>query len=155
MVKPSRARSRDYKAEEARRNAKARELGFTSRAHMRRALKQGWKPVRKSAKPRSPIDYVSTKTTAKPAPPSGALSRLRRESADWSRKHSRMETSQYDPSFTPTQVRRYHAAYVNPSTKASRIENGFDALRDWLISTMSYYTDEEFLERYGHDAFHF
>lgn len=141
-----RPRARDYRLEEQRRNARARELGFTSRAQMRRALRTGeWTPQRKSDRPRSPIVG-----SASPLPASVSnIARLRRESRDWSRKHSRIETSQYNTHWPDETVRAYHAAFVDESTRAWKIENGLESLREFLVDERGYYTDDEFDERYG------
>lgn len=165
MVKPR--RSRDYKAEEARRNQTARALGFTSRAQMRRAQRHGYKPTRKGESPRAPIRVTpEAKVTpaklrrysAKPiqyiSGPGGGVDdvrRLRREAQRWSNTHSRVETSHYDPSWPAKRVRLYHAAFVNPLTRAWKIENGLDSLRDFLVDDMGFYDDVEFDERYGVD----
>ena len=140
-------RTRDYRLEEQRRNAKARELGFTSRAQMRRALRQGtWTPVRASSSPRSRI--VGSATPPPTRPEINTLAKLRRESREWSNKHSRVPTSRYNPDMTAAQVRAYHAAYVDDDTRAYRIENGLDSLRAYLVDEMGYYTDDEFDDRY-------
>jgi hypothetical protein len=48
-------------------------------------------------------------------------------------------------------ARLYHAAFVDPDTKAYKIENGLDSLRDYLVDEMGFYDDVEFDERYGID----
>lgn len=141
-------RQRDYRAEEARRNERARALGFTSRAHMRRALRQGWSPVRATGSARSMIVGAN-----EPAPPPLSVEPLRRESQEWSDRHSRVPTSRYHPEWDSGTVRTYHRAFINNETKASRIENGFAALRAFLVGDRGYYTDQEFDERYGADAY--
>lgn len=168
-------RSRDYRAEEARRNQRAKALGFTTRAQLRRAQKYGYKPPRKTANPRSPIvpllgqpirprdlaQFTAKATRKPPAKPvgggalpgtGGRLQRLRRESQAWSNRHSRLDTSRFDPSFPAERVRRYHAAFVDPDTRAWKIENGLDSLRDYLVDEMGFYDDIEFDERYGIDV---
>lgn len=168
MAKP--ARSRDYRAEEARRNAKAKQLGFSSRAQMRRAQRHGYKPPRKGESGRGPIKPTKTakvtpailrRFSAKPPPPvriaraavavAVPIGRIRRESQAWSNAHSRVPTSLYDPDMAAARARRYHAAFVNPDTRAWKIENGLDALRDYLVDDMGFYDDVEFDERYGVD----
>ena len=145
-------RTRDYRAEEARRNQLAKSRGFTSRAQQRRALRTGaWVPVRKSDKPRAPIVYTASPTpppTLTRKPGSSNLARLRRESQEWSSKHSRVDASKYDPRFPPERVRKYHAAFVDDATRAYRIENGLYSLRDYLVDELGYYTDAEFDDRY-------
>src|SRR3954451_11006436 len=106
MAKPRKSRPpRDYRAEEARRNAKAKALGFSSRAQMRRAQRHGYKPTRKGESPRSPIVVKpAAKVTpaklrlfsARPPKPTtvqGAgrltpIARIRRENQAWSNAHS-------------------------------------------------------------------
>lgn len=167
MAKP--ARSRDYKAEEARRNAKAKQLGFSSRAQLRRAQRYGYQPPRVGKSPRGPIKptkaakvtpAVLRRYSARPPAPvtisggtkTGSIAKIRRESQDWSNAHSRVPTSKYDPEFTANTARRYHAAFVDPDTKAWKIENGLDSLREYLVDDMGFYDDVEFDERYGIDV---
>lgn len=173
MAKP--ARSRDYKAEEARRNAKAKALGFSSRAQQRRAQRHGLKLPRVGTSARGPIKVTPTarvapavlrRYSAKPPPEPTRLpvqavqavkrqlvpiSKIRRESQVWSNAHSRVPTSLYDPDMSAARARRYHAAFVDPDTRAWKIENGLDALRDYLVDDMGFYDDVEFDERYGID----
>lgn len=159
MAKPK--RSRDYRAEEARRNAKAKQLGFSSRAQMRRAQRHGYQaPKVKGRIVPTPTARVTpaklrqfsakpVRATVKAVAPD--LRRLRRESQQWSNAHSRVDTSRYDPKFPASKVRRYHAAFVDPDTRAWKIENGLDALHDYLVDEMGFYDDVEFDERYGVD----
>lgn len=168
MAKP--ARSRDYKAEEARRNAKAKQLGFSSRAQLRRAQKYGYQPPRVGKSTRGPIKptkaakvtpAVLRRYSAKPPPPvrvvqtaistATRIDKIRRENQAWSNAHSRVPTSKYDPEFNANTARRYHAAFVDPDTKAYKIENGLDSLREYLVDDMGFYDDVEFDERYGVD----
>lgn len=140
------------RAEEARRQQRARELGFTSRAQMRTALKQGWEPIR--ANPDNPRSKIIGRPSGGGLPiPKGlkGLAKIRRECAYWSRLHSRKPTSRFDPygDWTPTEIRRYHAAYIADDTRANKIENELDSLRDFLVDTMGYYTDDDFDDRYG------
>lgn len=168
MAKP--ARSRDYKAEEARRNAKAKALGFSSRAQQRRAQRHGLKLPRKGSSPRGPIKYagapivtpaVLRRYSAKPLPvtigggvklpTTTPIGKIRRDNQKWSDAHSRVPTSRYDPEFPADTARRYHAAFVDPDTRAWKIENGLDSLRDYLVDDRGFYDDVEFDERYGVD----
>jgi len=80
------------------------------------------------------------------------MRRMRAECQRWSDNHSRKPTSRYDPSLTDKQARAYYDAFINPKTRAWKIENGLDSLRDWLVDEMGYYTDEEVDERYGIDV---
>lgn len=142
-----------YRREEEARNRRAREQhGFTTRAQLRRALRQGYEPVRKTpGNPRSPIVGPPPKGGGGPPPAKGlkGLARLRSESRSWSVTHSRKITSRYYPSFTADETRRYHAAFVDPRTNARRIENELASLRVFLVDTMGFYTDETFDDRYG------
>ena len=146
---PNGRRARDYRAEEAARNRKARELGFTSRAQMRRALRQGWTPRRKSEKPRSPIVAPHIGEVERPAPTGvTGFRRIKAEAAQWSRRHSRQETSRFDPEWPRERVIAYHNAYVNPETRANRLDNDLASLRLFLVDDMGFYTDDVFDDRY-------
>lgn len=172
MAKARRSTPRDYRAEEARRNAKAKQLGFTSRAQQRRAQRHGLKLPRTGSSPRSPIKVtpgapklvtpaVLRRYSARPPTPPRVvqairqvtvpIAKIRRQSQAWSNAHSRVPTSKYDPDFTAATARRYHAAYVDPDTKAYKIENGLDSLREYLVDDMGFYDDVEFDARYGVD----
>lgn len=168
-------RSRDYKAEEARRNAKAKALGFSSRAQQRRAQRHGLKLPRVGTSPRSAIKVTGApivtptilrRYSAKPPPPPSRgpggmvaigkrqltpIGTIRRQDQQWSNAHSRVPTSKYDPNMSAKRARLYHAAFVDPDTKAYKIENGLDSLRDYLVDEMGFYDDVEFDERYGID----
>jgi hypothetical protein len=143
-------RRRDYRAEEARRNARARELGFSSRAQMRRALREGLpvargKGGRIEARAQGPAlpEWAKGGYSSKES-----FSRERREAARWSAEHSRRQTSEYTPKLTAYQTHKYHQAYVNPATKASRAENDLFSLQEYLVDTMGYYSEAEFDDRY-------
>lgn len=140
-------RRRNYQAEEARRNAEARRMGFTSRAQMRTALKQGWTPERgKGGRIVSPPKGERFRPVAQGIK---GIRRIREENARWSRVHSHKPTSKYRPSMTDEQARAYHAAYVDLETRAHKIENDLVSLRYYLVDTMHYYSDESFDERYN------
>lgn len=144
------ARRRDYAAEERRRNERARELGFTSRAQMRRALRRReFVPARQGVK----IVGKAEGPTFPPFAQAGYASEseyrnARRKAAKWSKAHSRVEMSRYDPAFTGKRFESYYDAFINPSTRANRIENGLDSLRDWLVDEMGFYTPDEFDTKY-------
>lgn len=73
---------------------------------------------------------------------------IRRASAKWSRAHSRVVQSRYKPEFQGRKLQRYYDAYVNPETRANRIENGLASLYTWLVEEEEYYTPEEFDTQY-------
>ena len=116
---------------------------------MRTALRQGWEPQRKGG-PRSQIVAPPAGQTMLPVPRGlRGIARVRRESREWSNAHSRKITSRYTPKFTDEEARRYHAAYVDDESRANKLENGLDSLREFLVDQMGYYTDDDFDDRYG------
>ena len=147
MAPRPRNRARDYRAEEARRNARARALGFSSRAQMRTALAQGWQPQRASnRKIVAPPEGEITRPVARGLK---GMRRIRTESKFWSDRHSRKPTSKYRPDMSDSQAAAYHAAYVDPETNVRRVENDLVSLRFYLVDVMEYYTDTEFDDRYS------
>ena len=141
------AGQRDRRAEEQRRNERARALGFSSRAQMRRAIARGeFVPARGKG------NTIVGRAQGPALPPyvkAGFASeedyrKARRESAKWSKAHSRQNRSEYKPTYEGPRLRAYYDAFVNPDTRANRIENGLASLRHWLVDEMGYITPEEF-----------
>lgn len=79
------------------------------------------------------------------------IRQVRRESKAWSDAHSRSPYSAYSPKYEGRKLRRYYDAFVNPSTRANRIENGLASLYTWLVDEQEYYTAQEFDEKYTGD----
>ena len=114
------ARKRDYKADYARRKA--------------RALGKGYKSVREERQARQALgltrpEFRRTSTPGKGWLPDyaiaalggGRIKRLRAEAKEWSDKHSHVKASRYRANFSNAQVEAYHAAYVQrPDPNLSR-----------------------------------
>lgn len=129
------ARSRDYKAEYAARNARARELGFSSYGQQRRAQeRQEFRTSIGAAFPRwaqagfsSEAEYRSTREKAR----------------EWGSAHSEKATSAYVPGMTAEQLAAYDKAFLQYGQKHRQ---KMDALYHYLVDEMEYYTAEEFEE---------
>lgn len=146
------SRRRDYKAEEARRNARAKAAGFTSRAQMRKALREKETVVARDRRgtivgraqgPVKPVWAEAGYSTA------GMYKAERQAARQWSDRHSHQPTSRWLSSFQPVQAKSYYDAYVNPDTRAAKTVNELYSLREYLVDVMGYYTDDEFDERYN------
>lgn len=139
---------RDYKAEYARRKAAAVKRGYTSPRQeykVRRTL--NLPRTRRSPARRAAERYLpDIKDIIAP----GELGRLRRESAAWSKTHSRNNKSAYDPDMTGEQVRAYHNAFVKKPVGGSRRKNA-KAKRARIKAYVMEYTgmsEEEWSEKY-------
>lgn len=84
---------RDHKAEYAARKRKAQALGYSS--------------VRKYRKTRKELELSPREPT-----PSRDIARIRRESKEWSDKHSLRRISKYKPEMPDDGVIGYHRAFV-------------------------------------------
>lgn len=147
---------RDYKAEYARTKARIKAAGFKSEREYKRVRKELGLPRTAAPAPRRILAASAPEklqAASKPSATSKEISRLRRECAAWSKKHSRKKRSEYRPSLTDDQVRRYHHAYVEELPKLSRRQRNREKrarLYDYLVP--DWMTDEEwkqFYERYA------
>lgn len=164
-------RVRDYKAEEARRNALARERGFTSRAQQRNRIETGKFPALQPKRVRSvktkraqsrylshaPIvddDNVVPKWGVKGV----TLPVISKDQAcrDWSTLYARSEMAEYRPERAKTlrvTEKEYRDAYFNAWASgdyyATRYHGGSDSLRYWFVELNDYYQAEEYDDRYG------
>lgn len=135
-------RRRDYAAEYAARKRRAKAAGYRS--------EREYKQVRKALKtPRnaSPISKPIAQVTGRSQLEDAAdIRRMRRESAAWSRKHSKRDTSQYVKSMSDENVRRYWAAtagagkYTGPGAQRKIVE----LWKDYLVIGIGAYSDSEF-----------
>ena len=126
-------------------------MGFTSRAQERRALAKGtFVPARRGrtvvGRAAGPVFPAYAQAGFRSE---AEYKRARAEAARWSKAHSRKPTSLYKPSYQGRKFRAFYDAYVNPATRANRIENGLASLRYWLVEEMDYYTPEEFDTNYN------
>lgn len=128
------ARQRDYRAEERRRNERAKALGFSSRAELRRARERGTIPKAAEIKadPKAAKRFRDL-TNAKRAG-FGSYKEYREARANaknWSDKHSQQRASKYRPSMTPEQFRDYNRAIIQPWGRRRTVDD-MSALRGWL-----------------------
>jgi len=162
-------RVRNYRQEQERRNALARERGYTSRGQQRRAIETG------KAKPIAPKLVRSPKTIAAQKArikaetqgqehkhkTSDILFSANRPDAeraqDWSDLFSRSSMGQYNPDERPDGVSKkaytdaYVAAFVDGAEryKYVRHSGGSPALRRWLVDINGFMTADEYETRYG------
>lgn len=125
-------KQRDYKAEYARAKARATRAGYKS--------ERQYKAVRKTLQlPRNaPVipAWVAAPDVTATATATGGIGRLRRESREWSQKHSKVANSRYRASMTDEQVERYHRAFVvKPvgKTRYERNRNKYEAIEAYLV----------------------
>lgn len=141
-------RLRDYKAEERRRNERAKAAGFTSRAQMRGKLRRGEAVVGRDRAGRIVPAVAQGPTRPEWAKAGYSSERMYKAERDasrlWSKRHSHKPTSKFLPRFTPEQSSAYYDAYVNPDTRAAKIVNELESLRHYLVDVMGFYTQEEF-----------
>lgn len=138
---------RDYKAEYARRQARARQLGYST-VHQERkvryalGIKRG-KPTPKKSK-------LSPTRQRKIAAYSAGKSKRELAKA-WSDKFSKHVMSKYNPKFDAATVDRYLNAWAsddpNNPDNSHLVRSGkgdFDGLRWWLVDYMNYFSPGEF-----------
>jgi hypothetical protein len=113
-------KARDYAAEERRRNERARERGFTSRAQARRV------DVYTRAGFRSEDDYKA------------AI----REARRWSKTHTQKDTSRYPAGGSVEQHAAYYKAFVVPRRRLAKLKH----MRRYLVPR--FMSDAEFDELY-------
>lgn len=123
-------KQRDYKAEYQARKRKATQLGYTSEREYKRARKALATPRRQNPLPKAQALAISP-TLSIP------ISRIRRASQRWSDAHSRVINSQYDPSMTDDQARRYWRAFVEDipgvGKSKSRQKEKRNRIHDYLV----------------------
>jgi hypothetical protein len=111
---------RNYKAEYARKKARSQAKGYRNPGEEYRARKAlgitapGFRRVSTPGRKALPSRVIETLTGTK-------LSALRKESQEWSDKHSHVKASRYRSSFSAKRVEDYHKAYVQrPDPNLSR-----------------------------------
>lgn len=162
------ARKRDYKAEEARRNALARERGYTSRASLRRAIETGKASPIAPERVRSPRTIAAQErrlaaTTAGRDAESAFLRATgsispRDRAEDWSGIFARSKSAEYAPENAKDlgvtraeYTRAYLDAFVMGDTRytAVRHKGGSPALFYWFVTLNGYMSADEYESRYG------
>lgn len=161
-------RARDYKAEEARRNALAKERGFTSRGQQRRRIETGKAPAIQPYRLRKPQTIEAQKFRLGSAtkgveskgsnlPVFGSRRGDRERAEDWSDIYARSVAAQYLPDERPQGMSKaaytdaYMAAFVTGSERYVEVRRsgGSDALRHWFVDVIEYMTADEYESRYG------
>ncbi len=111
----ARKRIRDYAAERQRRNARARELGFTSLDTLAKARRRGAFPTAKAirtnpAEAQRAQQIAVQRTTG--ARDLAQLAAWDKKSAAWSRSHSRQPGSKFDRSWSAKRRAEFYHAFV-------------------------------------------
>lgn len=164
-------KARDYKAEEARRNALARQRGFTSRGQQRRAIETGKAPAiapRRLRKPttieaqkfRLGVDTGGIERKATELPAFGDRVSPEDRAQDWSDIYARSSAAQYNPDDRPKGMSKraytnaYLAAFVRGDERYVNVRHagGSEALRHWFVDIAGYMTADEYESRYGAQA---
>lgn len=147
-------KQRDYKAEYAAAKKRATAAGYKSQREYKTARKALRTPRNVSPVPRTVAERSLraegglTQARAEQA----RIRRLRLESRDWSRKHSKVNTSSYSPSMSDDRVEAYHVAYVAEppgDDRDAREEARLEWLHDYLVP--NFYTEEQWQELYPPD----
>lgn len=129
-------RRRDYRAEEARRNARAREMGYSSRAALRNQRAKGHilaphgptgLPLFKQAGFDSEAEYRSAKGRA----------------ARWAANHSRVEATN-PKGLSGAAFGNFYGAFVADFDHGNRMQY----LHDYLVEDIDWVTEDEFDEKY-------
>lgn len=92
-------KARDHKAEYAAAKRRATRAGYQSQREYKRVRKELNLPPRAMPVPKRVLEL-------------NPITRLRRESQQWSDEHSHRYNSRYRKTLTDDQVERYHAAFV-------------------------------------------
>lgn len=144
------ARNRNHKRELAQRNAKAQSLGYADYNRLRRAIEKG--KVRRGADgnleavPDNSIDrrhayvragFEDSKEGAK------AYAKMQRSNEAWSREHSHVFGSKYQPSDTPEHQRDYYEAFVRGKNQDKLLD-----MRHYLVDIRGTMTGPEFDRKY-------
>lgn len=136
-------RKRDYKAEEERRNIRARALGFTSRAQMRTARARklipsgtDFKQDRAAAEAKT-RDYSlahNTQRAQKMGVMTGgpSLAEVKSKNKAWSETHSRQTVTEYNPRWGERRQRMFYDAFVK-WWSIPNDERAFRATYDYMI----------------------
>lgn len=143
-------KARDYRAEERRRNERARAAGFTSRGQQRRAIASG------KAAPLNPKRTEWFKAGFKSL---RAYKRAVDDSEDWSAAHARHSIAEYNPDeYEPdipaaVYTKAYSDAFVyGPERYANvRHSGGSDALFHFLVEVTGYLSAKEYDDKYPAD----
>lgn len=124
------AQKRDYAAERARRNARAREAGYTSHDAMTRARRAGRTAAEQSApKPRAP--RIRTNEEARDHD---------RRSKEWSDQHSQQPASKFNGRWNAERKEAYFQAFVR-WRRIPNDERDFTPTYDYL-TTYGYMTKQ-------------
>lgn len=164
------ARRRDYKAEEARRNARARAAGFSSRGQQRRAIERGKVPALAPQRLRNPRTIKAQQerdARAKRESTSwfraGFTSerqyrKAKDQAADWSALHAGTTIAKFDyeaNAVSGVTKAAYTKAYVDAFVsgperyKAVRRSGGSPALYRYFVTVTEHYSPDEYETRYG------
>lgn len=161
-------RVRDYKAEEARRNALAKARGFETRAKQRRAIETGKTAAIRPTSLRSPKTIAAQKfrlgfetkgieRKETILPTFGNRFSPSQRAEDWSDIYARSSAAQYTPDERPSGMSKeeytdaYLAAFVRGEERyvTVRRSGGSEALRHWFVDVVGYMTADEYESRYG------
>lgn len=163
-------KQRDYRAEEARRNARARERGFTSRGQQRRAIERGKVPALAPSRLRSQrtIDAQREREARERREATswfraGFSSERQYRNAkdkaeDWSALHAGTGIARYDYEANAVEgitMAAYTKAYMDAFVsgpqryKAVRRSGGSDALYHYFVTVTEHYSPDEYESRYG------
>ena len=106
---------RDYTAEENRRNIRAQEFGFPTRAQLRSARRAGIVPTererRRQSKEFDPTSGNVNRWTGTVLSPD-EIAFMRGRNLDWSKKHSQSVNSKYNPRWGDDKAVMYYMLYV-------------------------------------------
>src|SRR5690606_13109716 len=125
-------RARDYRAEEERRNIRARAMGFTSRAQQRRYQEKGIFP---SARERRTEEG---QRRAREVQEMLRQQRARDEEARrWSAKHSRQRATRWSDRWSRARKDRFYSAFVQ-WWDVPNDERDFSEIYDYMIAYEDY-----------------
>lgn len=144
------ARNRNYSRELAQRNAKAQKLGYSSYNRLRKGLEHG-KVQRSSdgsleAVPDKGTDrrhayvragFEDSKEGAK------AYAKMQRSNEAWSKAHSHIFGSKYQPTDSPENQRVYYDAFVRGKNEDKLLD-----MRHYLVDIRGTMTGPEFDRKY-------
>lgn len=163
------ARRRDYKAEEARRNARARARGFSSRGQQRKAIERGKIPPLAPGRIRKPETVKAQQERERRERreksywfkagfrSERAYRKAKSDAADWSALHAGTHIAQYDPdnALEGIGVAEYTKAYMDAFVegpgryKAVRRSGGSPELYRYFVTVTGHYAPDEYESRYG------
>lgn len=141
---------RDYKAEYRASKERATRAGYSGVSEYRAVRKALRLPPRTSPIPKRILESESPGFSVSATSISAHIAHLRREDKKWSDAHSRVPNSRYSPNFTPDQVERYYAAYVDDDipgrNRKERAREKLRRLHDFLVP--DFITEDEWKQKY-------